>query len=195
MATRKVPPWAVRGRGPQAIGGSPSADRRFLPSRRVAGRAPGVEHGRDADPGAEALGFGGEWRASSRPLPSSAGRRPRACSGRRCHAARSAACTRRKSTGPASHRRDAAAARFREGPPHDVSILIGVGRQRGLQPRAYTSMTIMRAPQRRHGQGSTRGDAAETSKTTRMDPSPTSRSIVGRDHPTRETRWRDFDLQ
>jgi hypothetical protein len=31
---------------------------------------------------------------------------------------------------------------------HDVSILLGVGRQLGLQPRANTSMKIMRAPQR-----------------------------------------------
>ena len=35
------------------------------------------------------------------------------------------------------------AARLREGPPHDVSILIGGGRQPGLQPRANTSMTII----------------------------------------------------
>jgi hypothetical protein len=40
---------------------------------------------------------------------------------------------------------------------HDVSILLGVGRHLGSQPRAKTSITIMRAPQRGHGQGSTRG--------------------------------------
>ena len=37
---------------------------------------------------------------------------------------------------------------------HDVSILLGVGRHLGSQPRAKTSITIMRAPQRGHGQGS-----------------------------------------
>ena len=41
-------------------------------------------------------------------------------------------------------------------PAHDVSNLSGVGRQLGSQPRAKTSMTIMRAPQRGHGQGATR---------------------------------------
>ena len=40
---------------------------------------------------------------------------------------------------------------------HDVSILLGVGRHRGSQPRAKTSITIMRAPQCGHGQRSTRG--------------------------------------
>jgi hypothetical protein len=39
---------------------------------------------------------------------------------------------------------------------HDVSILLGIGRHLGSQPRANTSITIMRAPQRGHGQGSTR---------------------------------------
>jgi hypothetical protein len=39
---------------------------------------------------------------------------------------------------------------------HDVSTLLGIGRQLGSQPRASTSITIMRAPQRGHGQGSTR---------------------------------------
>ena len=34
---------------------------------------------------------------------------------------------------------------------------VGVGRHLGSQPRAKTSMTIMRAPQRGHGHGSTRG--------------------------------------
>ena len=42
-------------------------------------------------------------------------------------------------------------------PAHDESILLGVGRHLGSQSRAKTSMTIMRAPQRGHGQGSTRG--------------------------------------
>jgi len=46
---------------------------------------------------------------------------------------------------------------------HDVSDLPGVGRQLGSQPRAKTSMTIMRAPQRGHGQGSTRGASGSTS--------------------------------
>ena len=44
-----------------------------------------------------------------------------------------------------------------EGLAHDVSILLGVGRQLGWQPRANTSMTIMRAPQRGHGQRGARG--------------------------------------
>ena len=39
---------------------------------------------------------------------------------------------------------------------HDVSTVLGIGRQRGSQPRANTAITIMRAPQRGHGQGSTR---------------------------------------
>src|SRR4051812_49821909 len=46
---------------------------------------------------------------------------------------------------------------------HDVSILIdvgaGVGRYRGSQPRAKTSMIIMRAPQRGQVQGCTRGSS------------------------------------
>ena len=46
---------------------------------------------------------------------------------------------------------------------HDVSILIdvgaGVGRYRGWQPRAKTSMIIMRAPQRGQVQGCTRGSS------------------------------------
>src|SRR6478672_5040194 len=37
------------------------------------------------------------------------------------------------------------------------SIVLGVGRHLGSQSRANTSMTIMRAPQRGHGQGRTRG--------------------------------------
>src|SRR5262252_2578300 len=40
---------------------------------------------------------------------------------------------------------------------HDVSILPGVGRHLGSQPRAKTSITIMRAPQCGHGLGSTDG--------------------------------------
>ena len=39
---------------------------------------------------------------------------------------------------------------------HDVSTVLGIGRQLGSQPRAKTSITIMRAPQREHGHGSTR---------------------------------------
>jgi len=54
-------------------------------------------------------------------------------------------------------------ARVRRGVGHDVSILIGVGRQLGVQPRAKVSMTIMRAPQRGHGHGSTRGASGATS--------------------------------
>ena len=46
---------------------------------------------------------------------------------------------------------------------HDVSILISVGRQLGWQPRANTSMTIMRAPQHGHGYGSTRAACGATS--------------------------------
>src|SRR5258707_9752946 len=46
---------------------------------------------------------------------------------------------------------------------HEVSNLLGVGRQLGSQPRANTSMTIMRAPQRGHGQGSTCGASGATS--------------------------------
>src|SRR6266850_2262031 len=46
---------------------------------------------------------------------------------------------------------------------HDVSILPGVGRHLGSRPRANTSMTIMRAPQQGHGDGSTRGVSGATS--------------------------------
>src|SRR5256885_3831159 len=46
---------------------------------------------------------------------------------------------------------------------HDVSILPGVGRHLGSRPRANTSMTIMRAPQQGHGEGSTRGASGATS--------------------------------
>ena len=61
----------------------------------------------------------------------------------------------RRRSGPA--RGNEQAATLTGGLGHDVSILLGVGRQVGSQPRANTSMTIMRAPQRGHGQGSTRG--------------------------------------
>ena len=40
---------------------------------------------------------------------------------------------------------------------HDVSNLPGVGRHLGSHPHSNTSITIMRAPQRGHGQGATRG--------------------------------------
>ena len=46
---------------------------------------------------------------------------------------------------------------------HDVSILPGVGCHLGSRPRANTSMTIMRAPQQGHGDGSTRGVSGATS--------------------------------
>src|ERR1700756_1209215 len=46
---------------------------------------------------------------------------------------------------------------------HDESILLGVGRHCGSQPGAKVSMTIMRAPQRGHGHGSTRGVSGATS--------------------------------
>jgi hypothetical protein len=53
--------------------------------------------------------------------------------------------------------RNGQAATLTEGLAHDESILLGVGRHLGSQSRAKTSMTIMRAPQRGHEQGSTRG--------------------------------------
>jgi hypothetical protein len=59
--------------------------------------------------------------------------------------------------------RNGKAATSTGGLAHDVSILLGVGRHLGSQPRANTSMTIMRAPQRGHGQGSTRGLSGATS--------------------------------
>jgi hypothetical protein len=52
---------------------------------------------------------------------------------------------------------------LREGLGHDVSKLFGVGHDLGSQPRAKTSMTIMRPPQRGQGQGSTRGASGATS--------------------------------
>jgi hypothetical protein len=45
----------------------------------------------------------------------------------------------------------------------ELSILIGLGRHLGSRPLANTSMTIMRAPHREHGQGSTRGLSGATS--------------------------------
>jgi hypothetical protein len=53
-------------------------------------------------------------------------------------------------------RRNGKVAPLTVGLGHDVSTVLGIGRQRGWQPRANTSITIMRAPQRGHGQGSTR---------------------------------------
>jgi len=46
---------------------------------------------------------------------------------------------------------------------HDVSFAVGVGRHLGSQPRANTSITIMRAPQRGHGQRSARGSSGVAS--------------------------------
>ena len=53
-------------------------------------------------------------------------------------------------------RRNGRVATLTVGLGHDVSNVLGIGRQRGSQPRANTSITIIRAPQRGHGQGSTR---------------------------------------
>ena len=53
--------------------------------------------------------------------------------------------------------RNGKAATLTGGLAHEVSILLGVGRQLGWQAGANTSMTIMCAPQRGHGQGTTRG--------------------------------------
>src|SRR5580704_12482093 len=58
---------------------------------------------------------------------------------------------------------DEGAATLAADPAHEVSTLLGVGRPLGSQPGANTSMTIMRAPQREHGQGSTRGASGATS--------------------------------
>src|ERR1700722_887102 len=58
---------------------------------------------------------------------------------------------------------DEQAASLAGGLSHEVSILLGVGRHLGSQPGAKTSMTIMRAPQREHGQGSTRGASGAAS--------------------------------
>ena len=43
---------------------------------------------------------------------------------------------------------------------HDVSTVLGIGRHLGSQPRAKASITIMRAPQRGHGQGTHGGRPA-----------------------------------
>jgi hypothetical protein len=59
--------------------------------------------------------------------------------------------------------RNGKAATLTEGLAHDESILLGVGRHLGSQSRAKTSMTIMRAPQSGHEQGSTRGASGVTS--------------------------------
>src|SRR5438552_17467391 len=58
-------------------------------------------------------------------------------------------------TGPAS--RNGEVATLKGGVAYDVSILLGIGRHLGSQPGAKVSITIMRAPQRGHGQGSMRG--------------------------------------
>src|SRR6267143_994582 len=59
--------------------------------------------------------------------------------------------------------RTGTAATLTRGLGHDVSILLAVGRHFGWQPRANTSMTIMRAPQHGHGHGSTSGVSGATS--------------------------------
>jgi hypothetical protein len=48
-------------------------------------------------------------------------------------------------------------ATLKGGLANDVSILLAIGRHLGSRPRANTSITIMRPPQRAQGQGSTRG--------------------------------------
>src|SRR5208337_4781404 len=53
--------------------------------------------------------------------------------------------------------RNGKAAALTGGLAHDVSIVLGVGRHLGSQPAANTSITIMRAPQRGHRQGGSRG--------------------------------------
>jgi hypothetical protein len=53
--------------------------------------------------------------------------------------------------------RNGKAAMLRGGLAHEVSNLLGVGRRLGSQPGSNTSITIMRAPQRGHGEGSARG--------------------------------------
>src|SRR3981189_87229 len=63
--------------------------------------------------------------------------------------------------GPAH--RNGEMATLKGGLAHDVSILLGIGRHLGSQPRANTSITIMRPPQRGQGQGSTRGVSAAIS--------------------------------
>ena len=59
--------------------------------------------------------------------------------------------------------RNGKAATVTRGLAHDESILFGAGRQLGWQPGANVSMMIMRAPQRGHGHGSTRGVSGATS--------------------------------
>ena len=54
-------------------------------------------------------------------------------------------------------------ATLKGGLAHDESILLGIGRHLGSQPRANTSITIIRPPQRGQGQGSTRGVSAAIS--------------------------------
>ena len=61
-----------------------------------------------------------------------------------------------------AHRKGKAAS-LAERLAHEVSILVGVGQHFGSQPGAKVSMTIMRAPQRGHGHGSTRGVSGATS--------------------------------
>jgi hypothetical protein len=65
--------------------------------------------------------------------------------------------------GVAPAHRDEQSATLTGGLAHEVSILLGVGRHLGSQPGANTSMTIMRAPQRGHGQVSTRGASGAVS--------------------------------
>ena len=67
-------------------------------------RAPGVKHGGDADAVRRGAWDRQRWRAWSRPPPSSADCRPRACSDRRCHPAGSAGCRRRENTAPVTAR-------------------------------------------------------------------------------------------
>jgi len=59
--------------------------------------------------------------------------------------------------------RNGKAAALTGGLGHDVSLAVGVGRHLGSQPRAKTSMTIMRAPQCGHGLRSARGASGVTS--------------------------------
>jgi len=55
------------------------------------------------------------------------------------------------------------AATLAGGLAHEVSILLGVGRQLGSQLGAKVSMTIMRAPQRGRAHGNTCGVSGATS--------------------------------
>jgi len=65
------------------------------------------------------------------------------------------------SDGPAQ--RNGKAAALKVVLAHDVSIVLGVGRHLGSHPRAKTSITIMRAPRRGHGERSTRVASGVTS--------------------------------